>query len=204
MKLLKSLPCVKDKSGNLQCYALFHCDFCGKNVRKLRASGKQCGSCGCQRAKGKFNSHYSHGDCTGKISNLYMVWADMKARCKNTNHRAYSRYGGRCISVCQEWQQYSPFRSWAESNGYRLGLTIDRVENDGNYAPSNCRWVDNMTNCRNSTRAQINVMVARQIKILLKEYAPRTVSNHLGVSIHIVRDIKRGKTWKDVKYEDRL
>lgn len=64
----------------------------------------------------------------------------MKCRCQNKNHHAFVHYGGRGIKVCEEWQQFEPFRDWALANGYADDLSIDRINNDGNYEPANCRW----------------------------------------------------------------
>ena len=82
-----------------------------------------------------------HGDRPkGKKKRLYHVWLSMRERCHNQNHKHYSRYGGRGISVCDEWADYSVFREWALSNGYSDNLTLDRVNNDSDYNPENCRW----------------------------------------------------------------
>lgn len=71
---------------------------------------------------------------------IYQCWADMKQRCFNPNHKWYPRYGGRGITVCNEWLDFIPFYNWALANGYSDDLTIDRINNDWNYEPSNCRW----------------------------------------------------------------
>ena len=71
---------------------------------------------------------------------LYGVWGAVKQRCLSKNGRSYKYYGGRGISICSEWMSFVTFREWALATGYRRGLTIDRVDNDGNYEPSNCQW----------------------------------------------------------------
>ena len=64
----------------------------------------------------------------------------MRARCNNPNHSRYKDYGGRGIRICAEWNRFDAFREWALINGYREDLTLDRMDNDKGYEPSNCRW----------------------------------------------------------------
>lgn len=71
---------------------------------------------------------------------LYRIWNGMKQRCSNPNDPSYRIYGGRGIKVCDDWIKFVPFRDWALANGYEDTLTIDRINPDGNYEPSNCRW----------------------------------------------------------------
>jgi hypothetical protein len=83
-----------------------------------------------------------HGDRPkGKKIRLYNIWSHMCERCKNPNFVHFDNYGGRGIGVYQEWaESYDSFRIWALSNGYRNDLTLDRIDNDSDYTPDNCRW----------------------------------------------------------------
>lgn len=86
-------------------------------------------------------------------TNLYRTWLNLKNRCSNSNHPRYKDYGGRGISVCDEWRyNFQAFYDWAMSHGYRENLTLDRINNDGNYEPSNCRWTTVMEQNNNTRR----------------------------------------------------
>lgn len=93
------------------------------------------------------NVNYKHGD-TGK--RLHNLWRDMLKRCNpDNNPNATKRYAARGIYVCDEWSTYSTFKNWAEANGYTDELSIDRVDNNGPYAPWNCQWTTKKEQCRN-------------------------------------------------------
>lgn len=118
-------------------------------------------SCGCsRRGKRNKNTKKKHGMIGTRI---YTVWLNMKRRCSNPNADNYKNYGARGIKVCDEWNEFEPFYEWAKLNGYKEEilpngknrLTLDRINTNGNYEPSNCRWVDIKTQANNTTQNHI-------------------------------------------------
>lgn len=90
---------------------------------------------------------------------LHKIWSSMHERCEDKNHRHYKDYGGRGISVCEDWSLYTKFREWALSNGYNDDLTIDRIDVNGCYEPNNCRWLtmeEQQNNKRNNRIIEFN------------------------------------------------
>ena len=101
------------------------------------------------KARGWLRCRSVHGDHTWtkrQYCYLYEVWRNIRKRCYDPKNPYYKHYGARGIALCAAWQDYSPFRIWAVSSGYRKGLQLDRIDNDGNYEPTNCQWVTHQQN----------------------------------------------------------
>lgn len=128
----------KTKSGYSTTRWLCKCD-CGNEIELTKTSLIRDGreNCGCKKKKRPRKHGMSH-------TKLHNVWIGMNQRCSNPKDIEYKHYGGRGISVCDEWKGTngaSRFIEWALKNGYKESLSIDRIDVDGNYEPSNCRWI---------------------------------------------------------------
>jgi hypothetical protein len=116
-------------------YWLCRCD-CGneKVISRHSLISNRTKSCGCEIK----NNSITHNQC---YTRLYNIWHNMKQRCNNPNNTYYYNYGGRGIKICDEWlEDFENFHNWAITSGYSDELTIDRINNDGNYEPNNCKW----------------------------------------------------------------
>lgn len=100
-------------------------------------------------------------------SRIYIIWRNMKRRCNNPKDKRYSRYGGRGIKVCTEWNKsVKTFAEWAFEHGYNDKLTLDRINNDGDYEPNNCKWSNQQEQCRNRSTNR-NITYKGKTKILI-------------------------------------
>ena len=147
----------KQPNGSKVTMALCMCE-CGiiREVSLYKLKAGKSNSCGCYSREIIKARSTTHGLSKTR---LHTIWRDMRVRCSNHNATGYDNYGGRGIKVCTEWQDFPPFYEWAMANGYNDTLTLDRIEVDGNYEPSNCRWVDMKTqqnNRSNNRRIEFN------------------------------------------------
>ncbi len=126
-------------------YGLYECQYCGEDFEAQTAHIKSGNtkSCGCQINKQKI----THGRSN---SRFYKTWEGMRGRCINPKDKAYKDYGGRGITVCEEWLDITNFVDWAERTYPNTkGVSLDRIDNDKGYSPENCRWADKTTQAIN-------------------------------------------------------
>ena len=130
-------------------FGVYKCGFCGTkfkaNTNDIKS--KNTKSCRCYSKRRTSETHKTHGLIGTK---LYTIWANIKDRVSNLKTFHYINYGGRGITICEEWKNdFMSFYNWAMENGYSDELSIDRIDNDGNYEPNNCRWTTRTIQNRN-------------------------------------------------------
>lgn len=180
----------------------WHCKCdCGRETTVFGCNLKKgvAKSCGCLRNEATSERRTSHGQ---RWTRLYNIWEQMKGRCTRPAHPFYRLYGGRGITVCDEWRDsFKVFHDWAMANGYAENLTIDRIDTNGNYCPENCRWADLVTQANNTSR---NHLLAYNGEVhTLAEWSKLTGINYMSLKTRIRRgwSIERALTEK-VKEKD--
>ena len=162
-----------------------------KEIRHIKDSG--------QRTEQVWNGNYNKiGDrrgCTGTHNMsktvLYKRWTDMKKRCNNKKNKRYEGYGGRGIRVCDEWEHsFEAFYRWATENGYREDLSIDRIDVNGNYEPSNCRWISMSEQAKNTRRNHF--LTAHGKTQTISDWARET-----GINVDVIKDRVNRLNWSD-------
>ena len=132
-------------------FGIYKCGFCGNNFRadtnNIKSGNTK--SCGCHNKRRTKEVNTKHGL---RSTRLYVIWANIKDRILNSKHKQYNDYGGRGITICEEWKNdFMSFYDWSILNGYEenKGLSIDRIDNDVGYCPENCRWTTKTIQSRN-------------------------------------------------------
>ena len=198
--VLSSFP----KKENNQTQWLCLCD-CGSRLAvttsDLNSKGVQ--SCGCLNIENIVKRNTLHGySIRGKKHPLYDTWAGMNARCSNKKHIAFKYYGERGIRVCEEWgKEPSIFIEWCLVNGWERGLTIDRINNDKNYCPENCRIASMLEQLQNTCRTKI--IFFNNKSLTLREWSIETGINKDTLYSRIFKlnwDIEKALTKKTNNY----
>lgn len=170
-------------SGNRMIYCQCQCGSLA-TVRLADMVTGRSKSCGCI----SIERTTTHGLSSKR---LYVIWKGMLARCYKPTNDSYSRYGARGISVCEEWKDVAIFVTWAESNGYKDHLSIDRINSDGNYYPDNCRWVTIKKQQNNKSSNRILEHDGKKLNIAqwgeLLSLNRRTISNRLRMGWGVSR-----------------
>lgn len=177
-------------------YVQVQCE-CGV-IKKVKKYNLTCGStqsCGCWNKERSSKANSSHGLSKHP---LFPKFNAMRERCYNKNNNRFSDYGGRGITICDEWlNNPQAFFDWAIANGYKEGLEIDRKENNGNYTPENCRFVTHAINSQNTRRTKLtesNVLEIR--KMYSQGVSPYSIADKYGISQGHVSNICTNRVWK--------
>lgn len=179
---------VVEKSSvrrNKQVVWICRCD-CGKTnevtTGELRYGRHS--SCGCYQRERASESNKTHGKSKTR---LYRIWCAMIKRCENDNTIGFKNYGGRGIKVCEEWRKdFTVFERWSNAHGYSEELTIDRIDNHGDYCPENCRWVGRNEQMNNTRRT-------RKFEYCGKSHTLREWSEISGLSFELLKGrLQRG------------
>ena len=137
------------------------------------ANDNKASSCGCDH-------HLKTHGLTNTHRRLQWVWVAMRKRCSNPRDRDFQNYGARGISVCAEWSSFAEFVRWAESSGYRPGVTIERMDVNGNYEPANCIWIPNPMQARN--RRNTHLFTHGGVTLDIRAWSERS-----GVPYYVLR-----------------
>lgn len=216
MKLIKRIKTPKYNR------ALYRCEICGELTEDNYPYGlkkKQCKKCKKKqveyfkahkkeyykkyqkehyKSQKKDRGYITMENGVGKKERLYSIYHGMKQRCYNKNSKGCHRYGGRGITICKKWlDSYLNFKTWANKNGYADKLTIDRVDNDGNYSPQNCRWVTGRINTLNSSSVKLNYEKAQEIRKLRREQGLtyKRLGEMFGISESTPQAIVKNRSW---------
>lgn len=173
--------------------------LCNCGVEKLiEGSSLRSGrteSCGCLHVEVSAEASRTHGL---RKTPTYFAWVNMRNRCERSTNEHYDRYGGRGIVVCERWKKFENFL--ADMGLKPAGLTLDRVNNDGNYEPGNVQWASRSEQAQNRSSSSVTIQQVRDIRRrVLGGERQSHVARSLMVSKTVVNQIVKGRTWRNVQ-----
>lgn len=193
-------PYLRKPKENSPCkrkYVLAQC-YCGtiKEYQLINIQRKIKGevSCGCYQDE--HPAHLVHG--LSKNNLIYNLWIYIKDRCYNLKSQFYKDYGGRGIRVSDEWMSdFKKFSTWALNNGWLKGLTIDRINNDGNYESTNCRFTNHAVQARNRRSTKLTQQKVNEIRLMYKSGIKnqRQIAKQYGIARGTVTGVVNYKSW---------
>lgn len=182
--------------------ALYACTCaCGAKCEKAWPFNGKTPSCGCAMREAQSAAKLKHGhsrrDHNGGSTKAYMTWSKMKHRCSNPNNKNYALYGGRGITVCDEWQAFEGFLAdMGEPTG---DMTLDRIDTDKGYSKENCRWISQRENCQNKRNNALDADLVRAMRAL--DVVGKTIPEIaviLQVTENNVRHVIRRDGWSNI------
>ena len=182
LTILSEIP--ERKSGHIVVNCVCECGTYKEVILSDLLKGK-IKSCGCYRRKIVTSKNTKHGMSKTRI---YSIWCDMHKRCENSKNKRFENYGARGIAVCKEWDCFEPFYIWALDNGYSENLSIDRIDVNKGYSPSNCRWSTAIEQQNNTTR---NKYIEFSGKMLTQAQWSRIT----GISQSVIKDRLTKLNW---------
>lgn len=129
---------------------------------------------------------------------VYIAWRNMVNRCTKPKTKYYERYGGRGISVCEDWiSDFISFKDWAFKNGWSKGLFLDRIDNDGDYSPENCRWITREESNRNRSNTKFSYLKACGVRkdFATGEYSRNALARKYNYSVGNITKVLKGEIW---------
>ena len=195
-RIIKDLGTIKNTEGKWRRWCLVECKACLSHFTSEPNALKPQNRVGC-------GCLYPQPIPILK-ENPYLkgLLKSMIHRCENPKDRSYKYYGGKGIKVCDEWTQDNiAFYDWALMNGYKLGLSIDRIDNSKNYCPSNCRFVTPHEQLQNQTTTKLNPDKVRAIRKEIACYSPRQLGLKYGVNASVIRRVVSKKRWSNIQDE---